>query len=163
MKITGMKIFGTVITLAVIAIAGTGAYLAGSPSNVRMISLDNRRVQDLQSMSSAIDQFYRMSKKLPKDIGELKSSRDIYMQSIVDPESGIPYEYTWDPTPLALNMYPIYRLCATFSLPSQVDDKNTALMRYEPYPGNDFWKHPAGRFCYSLEIKPDPNLAPAIK
>lgn len=153
MKFTGMKIFSTLVIIAVIMVAIGGAYLAGSPASVRKTSLDNRRVSDLQSITYAVENFWRVQKKFPASLDELKKTRDVYIGSVQDPETFAEYEYQ-------VTGGMTYQLCAIFSMPTETrTEKGSPIYAY-PYQGSEFWNHPAGRFCYSLEVRPDPNAVP---
>lgn len=152
MKLSGMKVFVGAVTVLVLVIAGYGAYLAGAPSKVRMESLDSRRVSDLQSISNAVEQYYRLEGTLPKSLEELKQTRDVYVAGIVDPETQVPYGYT-------RGSGKTYQLCAMFALEMKQED-DRSLSAYPYYYGTAFWNHPAGQYCYSFEVRPDPYAAP---
>lgn len=135
-------IASAIVLLAVV----WGFLLAGSPMLQRQRRFDDRRVQDLQSVVSAVyaivtdgrppvgidepDQSLR--KPLPPTLQEVAANAPYEKILINDPQSGAPYEYRIiDPK--------TYELCATFS-----------LERDQPYDIS--WNHPAGRHCYVVDV-----------
>jgi len=162
MKNIGVKIFAGTITVGVLVVAGIGAYLAGAPSTVRMQTFDSRRISDLQSLTYGIESYYRLEKSLPTDLQTLKATREVYVQTIQDPETGAPYEYVIKPPVPGVSKVPTYQLCATFALPSPKLDTSGMPKYTDPsyvYPayeyGSTFWEHPAGRHCFALEVRPE--------
>jgi len=152
MKITVNKMFAVSVTLVVIVVACVGAYLAGSPSTVRLVNLDNRRVGDLQSIMNGMETFYQSRHVLPVSLSELTKSQEVYLAGSKDPETGAAYEYR--PTDVLK-----YELCATFGASSDAATQQGSVQNYGySYPyGNEFWKHPAGRYCFALEVHPIVN------
>lgn len=151
MKISGKQIFlGGVCTVVGVVIIG-GFFLAGAPSKERARRFDTQRVNDLQSLASAIDQVYNSSTnggKLPKSLDELKTRRDVYVSSLLDPESNEAYEYeaTGDTT---------YKLCANFKTDgTSIDTANNPRGIYPaPVGGTDFWSHPIGKKCFDVTVQ----------
>jgi hypothetical protein len=106
----------------------------GSPAAQRASSEDARRLFDLSSIAQALHVRWlaRGQKEffLPATVQDLQRT-GLAGGAIVDPLSRQPYEYT----PLQGTTY---RLCASFSRPSQYDG-----------PGQ--WRHPAGPSCFTLD------------
>lgn len=124
---------------AVAAILIASLVQAGSPVVARQRAADERRVQALQSISSAINAYYATEGKLPASLEQLHAQPDVYVQSIVDVSTRRPYEYR------KLDAK-TYELCATFDR----DWKESAMGR--PQFGN-LWNHPAGRHCFRLTAR----------
>lgn len=152
MKITGKNIFlAWVIAVVAVVVIG-GLFLSGTPSRQRARRFDEQRVNDLQSISSAIDQVYNSQTdggKIPDTLESLRNRRDIYVNSLVDPETNQVYEYR----PTGLDAY---SLCANFATDGSElrNDRNPSAI----YPkglgvGTDFWDHPAGKKCFEITVQ----------
>ncbi|MCC7522777.1 hypothetical protein IT407_03190 [Candidatus Uhrbacteria bacterium] len=137
-----VKAFIGFVLAAVTIVAAAGLWTSGSPAKERARRLDERRVSDLQSVSYAADQWYRINKSLPESLDTLSKGRDVYVSGIVDPETGMPYEYR------VLGAMK-YELCAAFETDSNSDGVASPIMFREP---TRFWEHPAGRYCYTIDI-----------
>ncbi len=136
----------------------------GSPKSQRAFRLDDKRVQDLQTIQWSVINFWQQKEKLPETLSEL--SNPIAGSTVpVDPEfeKGLVYEY-------AKKSDTSFELCATFSatMPKgwQESSGGTYPMYAErdvavssaPYPGmavNESWKHDMGRTCYERTIDKD--------
>jgi len=146
----------------------------GSPSEQRLLRLDDKRMQDLQNIQWQVISFWQQKEKLPETIKDL--SNPIAGWTVpVDPEfeKGINYEYK------KLGDLK-FELCATFSLDmpqgwQEYSDgggvrpmmdfggKDIATSSY-PYPGggtNESWDHDAGRKCFERTI--DPEIYPPFE
>lgn len=120
------KVFGIVTVLLVLGGVAAGFVLLGSPAHGRLIALDERRVDNLQTMSSRINQRYSgrtLPETLPPDL------------VLNDPQTRRPYRYRREGTKT-------YTLCATFALPS---DKQDAV---PPYVDMKLWEHRSGTVCF---------------
>ena len=150
MQLRPFHIFQTLVILAVIAVIVTGFFVIGSPSQERARKLDQQRVNDLQQIQSAMDQYYNLSNRyqLPASLVAMQQERNVYLASVVDPKTAQPYEYrtTGDMS---------YQLCATFEMDAQNDPQNPyAPKAYPAAPiGPNFWSHTVGRNCYDLTVQ----------
>jgi hypothetical protein len=129
--------FVAISIVSVLAAIATGFWLLGSPGQQRQISLDNKRLEDLSSIASAISGQYTtpgsdQAKPLPENLPAVLPAPG----SLTDPVSNQPYEYRrlTDST---------YELCATFATDSSEQDDSMWLAQS--------WPHPAGRHCFKLE------------
>lgn len=124
-------VIGVVVASVVYAV-----FLVGSPGQQRAFQLDQRRVSNLQQIAFALDEYWRKNQQLPQNFEEFKS-QNIYIQSVADPETRIPYEYrvTGEKT---------YELCAVFAKESYAK----SLVR----PFADPWEHQIGRTCFQREV-----------
>jgi len=148
----GLKAFISIVVAVVSIVAVSGLWIAGSPAAERARRFDERRTSELQSISYAIDNYWSINKALPRDLATLQETRDVYVGSIVDPETGMPYEYT-------LTDSDTYSLCATFTNSSP---ETTTTQPYNPNTSK-FWEHNAGRTCYQIDVrKPTSPDAPPI-
>lgn len=138
----------------------------GSPKSQRALRLDDKRVQDLQSIQWSVINFWQQKERLPESLTEV--SNPLSGTTIpIDPEfeKGFSYEYkkTADMS---------FELCATFSadmpkgwqeysggggvaypMMAERDIATSAI-----YPGvavNESWDHKVGRTCYERTIDKD--------
>ena len=104
--------------------------ISGSPSEQRLIRLDERRVENLVRLSAAFDDYWEERDSLPEEINELLDGRRLSRMP-TDPQTALAYEYE------RLD-HDTYQLCATFDRPSPAQR------------GEDFWVHDAGEHCFSF-------------
>lgn len=144
----GFRIFLGVVILVVVATAAFGLWISGSPTQERARRLDGMRISNLQSISSAVDQYYNINLVLPPDLDTLLKARTTYyIGTTADPETGAPYEY-------AARSVDTYDLCATFVTDSRGQD----ISKMEPYPqGGQFWEHAAERTCFTITTQKYPK------
>lgn len=133
------KILAALVSGVVLAAVGVGLYLAGSPAEARLLRLDDRRIDDLRSISWAVTEFRRTRGHMPPALDSLpiaigESTR------LGDPATGHPYSYeiTGDSS---------YSLCADFDRPSPPEGDG----RYETE-----WRHRSGRFCFPRVVANKP-------
>jgi len=169
------KITATYFSMAmVLALIIWSFFVIGSPFKQRQLQLDDRRIQDLQSIQWQIINYWQQKEKLPASINDLKDPLSGYSLP-VDPEfeKGKSYEYSLiDKNKLT------FELCADFSLPmpkgwqeyqnynggiiapmaaGDVAVSNVATNAVYPYPSgtNDSWDHQTGRTCFERTIDKD--------
>lgn len=145
----GFKAFALVVILSVVVVVVAGLWLAGSPAQERARRLDGSRVSSLQSIANAIDQYYNTNKTLPPDLETLSKARETYyLNSLVDPETNMPFEY-------AVRDTDTYDLCATFATDT-MDQQTVQPEPYEPWEGR-FWEHQIGRTCFNITARTYPQ------
>ncbi|MFH0873625.1 MAG: hypothetical protein V1846_02155 [Candidatus Komeilibacteria bacterium] len=131
------------VAIAVVAAAIVGGFmLSGSPQQARKTNLDDSRVSSLSQINTAINLFYDNKKVLPQLLSELQQQPVYYVSMITDPVTAVPFEYK-------ITGATTYDLCATFDLAS---DQSSNLPVDPYYNGSTFWQHPAGNYCYHLEV-----------
>jgi len=116
--------------LIVVLIVAAAVMVLGPPGRERAAALDRQRIDDLRHIEQDLHDEYDTTKQpIPNRLGDPKR----------DPVNGAPYQYRRiDATR--------YVLCATFDSPSPktgdriVDD-------------SPFWRHRAGRQCYSFDAR----------
>ena len=121
------------LVVAVLAVVIVGVILLDSPAQERLRRLDERRVDDLRSISAELDFYWTREGTLPSSLEELSNEPGIFID-LYDPETGQPYEYRV----LSSNTY---ELCAEFA-------RDTADEQGRPY--RDYWSHGQGRHCFEL-------------
>lgn len=132
------------IATVVVAIVA-GLVLAGSPADARKYRLDERRLQDLQQISSAVDAYRIRHSRIPPTLDSLAADLAVDPKARTDPETAQAYGYRQiDATR--------YELCAIFALPSDPE-----LDRRTYGPNELSWTHPAGRHCFPRESKLPPR------
>ena len=139
----GLKIFVSVVVLAVLAAVVYGFILVGSPASQRVLRFDERRVSDLQSISFALDSYWVRNEQLPENLEALQDQR-YFVRSIQDPETEEPYEYR------VLSAV-TYELCAVFLAESSLLPK--------PSFSEQPWEHGMGRTCFEREVQKLPGPA----
>ncbi len=110
----------------VVAIVVAAFLTIGPPNRARAEALDRQRLRDLGDAAAELHEDY--------SAGPLPAALPYPPH---DPVSGKPYDYQR----LGNTRY---RLCATFELPTPPDQPDNP-------DANTFWRHPAGRFCYTLD------------
>jgi hypothetical protein len=141
--------FAVVASLVVGFAIVWGFVLAGSPSTRRNQLFDGHRLQDLQSITRAIqmqvvdttltqtaNSTKRLKQPLPKTLEEAAQNDRLEKLSTQDPETGEPYRYT------VVNAT-TFTLCATFSQAHNADFRV-------------FWNHPAGEHCFTINVLDPP-------
>lgn len=137
----------------------------GSPVSQRKLRIDQRRIEDIQSIQWQVINFWQQKEKLPETLDELNNPISSFMIPM-DPdfESGKKYEYKKISTME-------FELCAIFDLPMPQGwipggysgggimpmMKRDVAVSSMPYPGqgSENWDHDAGRTCYKRTIDPD--------
>lgn len=160
-----LSIKSSVLVLAAIVWAFC---VMGSPMSQRDLRLDQRRIEDLQSIQWQVISFWQQKEKLPETLAELSNPISSYMVP-QDPEfqKGNAYEYK----KLAAMTF---ELCATFAQPMPegwvehrgygygggIMPMRDVAVSSMPYPGGagESWDHDTGRTCYERTI--DPELYP---
>jgi len=141
--------FAVIASLVVGFAVVWGFVVAGSPSTRRIQLLDDRRLQDLQTIAGAIetqsvdtaanknaDTSKRLKHPLPKTLDEAVQNDRNEKLSTLDPETGQPYSYT------VVNST-TFKLCAIFSKARNADYRV-------------FWNHPAGEHCFTIDVLDPP-------
>ncbi len=162
----GMILGGVGIVIVITAVSYSFAIL-GSPMKQRSLRLDDRRVNDLQTIQYQVINFWQQKEKLPATLSELADPISGWSLP-VEPEfeKGKTYEY-------AVKGSLQFELCATFSQPIPKGWREYSygggippmMPYYEkdaavsyPYPGggtNESWSHEAGRTCFLRTIDKD--------
>ena len=147
----GFRLFVAFVVIAVTATAVAGLWISGSPAKERARRLDDRRVQDLQSIANVVDNYYNQNGYvLPPTLETLTRIRDAYyVSAITDPDTMAPYEYMIDASST-------YRLCATFTTDTRGQTQQQPR-DYYPYNGSTFWEHGPGRTCFPITAKTYPK------
>lgn len=135
-------IFAGVSSAAVLTAVVAAVAFLGTPGEVRSQRLDKQRVNDLQSISQAINHHRRTHKLLPDTLHELRRPGATVAVRITDPVTNAPYEYRVADTS-------VYELCAVFAADTaeSTEDRSTAA----------FWKHGSGRQCFRVTADPLPR------
>ncbi len=159
-------------SIAVLALIVWSFSVIGSPVHQRKLRIDQKRIDDLQSIQYQVINYWQQKEMLPVTIAQLNNPLSSYMVP-TDPEfeKGKQYLYTKISDKE-------FQLCASFDLPlakGWVPDANgqaypgvmdTSVSSY-PYVTNttDSWDHQAGDTCFMRTIDPDvyPPYPKAVK
>jgi hypothetical protein len=125
--------------LVVAIVAFVGLWLAGSPARARRQALDQRRVQVLSQIANAVGDHVRMRRALPVTLDELMRGNPQSGFTLTDP-------VTHDRVPYIVLDSLHYQLCADFDAPDSVGPYGDAV--------NPFWRHGAGRTCFTFDVAP---------
>ncbi len=139
--------FAWAATIFVFFSVVTSFAFMGSPATQRDERLDERRIQDLQTIQWQVVNIWQVSQSLPETIDELKET--VGARIPVDPETGSLYEYE-------KMGESNFRLCAEFNRTSR-DFLEREPARLSPIVPNkislgfDSWEHAAGRVCFERD------------
>lgn len=143
-----MKIFVSAI-IAVVVICVVGAFMViGSPQQERLRRLDAQRIGHLQTIQSAVGNYWQRKESLPSSLDDLVD--DMYGNRISkDPTTGLNYEYT-------IEDKESFILCATFQTEGSGEGSYPSPVKYGgEFKGDDSWHHTKGHVCFTRKI--DPN------
>lgn len=118
-----------------------GMVLIKSPSEMKLVRMDERRIADLHRIGNLINRYYQNNKKLPEKLKQLAPSNEHYLP-LLDPETEEPYKYR------VLDSRD-YEVCATFSTSNL--DQRTSVDRYIDGEIYDM-RHGLGTDCLSVSI-----------
>ncbi len=139
----------------------------GTPGKQRALRLDDRRIQDLQTIQYQIINYWQQKEKLPEQLSDTANPLSGFSLP-VDPEfeKGKNYQYI-------VKAQLTFELCADFNLPipkgwkeskgygygmMPMMERDVASTSAYPYPGggtNESWDHQAGRTCFERTIDKD--------
>ena len=155
--------FGAVAILLVVFAIIYSFSIMGSPAKQRSLRLDDRRVNDLQSIQYQVINYWQQKEKLPENLDALANPLSGFSLPVPPTfEKGEVYEYK-------IKSKLTFELCATFALPMpqgwqeyggvypMAYDSPKEVASY-PYPGygiNESWDHEAGRTCFERTIDKD--------
>ncbi len=166
------RYFAIVSSILVIVLIIWSFSIMGGPGSQRKLRLDQRRLDDLQSIQWQVINYWQQKQKLPEKLSDLVDPISNYSLP-VDPEfqKGTTYEYKkLEDQPAQKGKK--FELCATFSAPLPkgwipnggyegtvplgapiARDSSVAM----PYPGGmgENWSHEAGYACFERTIDPD--------
>jgi hypothetical protein len=121
------RIFAGSAGLVMALTLGFGFWSTGSPSSMRVLNEDNRRVRDLYGLTTQME-----NKRNNSSLHVPPSSLEEVALAERDPFTGQPYEYRRLDSDR-------YQVCAEFKAPSPKASGPTL-----------FWAHPAGRKCFDI-------------
>lgn len=143
------SILGGLVTLMVIIAVGTAvAGILGGPYTPRQLRLDERRVNDLEQIRTAV-QIYAQNQEpdaLPSSLTALGQAQGwSHILGMRDPESGLPYEYrVLDPK--------TFEVCATFTTDAvAIASESRIAVPPKGAPPIIGW-HGAGRQCFTAPM-----------
>ena len=124
--------------LVVVATVIGAVAVMGSPGEQRKMRIDEHRLNDLRAIDAAVRLYRKDAGSLPEDLATLDARPGLALD-LVDPQSGVPYEYRRDGTDA-------FELCASFATDS--GDR-----RARPDWQGLEWAHGAGRHCFTFRIE----------
>lgn len=139
-----MKYFAWTVCLVVTAAVVASFFLIGSPANIRLQKLDEKKVNDLSSIQNEIINYWQQKSKLPADLGELDNDLN-YFTVPRDTENNKDYAYE------ILGQYE-FKLCADFSTENNTE---SSYDRPVTYGMESKWTHGKGQVCFTRIIDPE--------
>ncbi|HEY4434218.1 MAG TPA: hypothetical protein VGM99_07420 [Candidatus Cybelea sp.] len=125
---TASRLIAAAAVAIVIAVVAAAFVSIGPPNRARAEALDRKRVEDLGNIAAELhDDYTDAGKPLPA----------AYDSPLRDPATGKPFEYRRLTSER-------YQLCGTFELPAPASPNDVTAP--------SFWRHPAGRHCYNLDV-----------
>lgn len=119
--------FAKWISVAIVLSLLSTFFVVDPPWVERAKRFDRQRVNDLGSITYAVQAFYEQRGVLPTQLGELQNQGPWYVSSLVDPQTSSPYEYT-------VKGATDYELCATFSREGSDTTQPGVYPLAKPYP-----------------------------
>lgn len=130
------KIYAWGSTAAVVLAILTGLVISGTPGEQRLKRFDQKRVNDLRSLTYNIENHRNIYKSLPDSLEQLIGAGGGYRSLDAlprDPETDMVYMYI-------IESENTYRLCAEFN--RALNEQNHSA----------FWDHDAGYYCYEIVL-----------
>jgi hypothetical protein len=130
-----------IVSAGVIAAVIVALFLI-DPALQRRLRVDAARVQHLAQIETALDEYWRRHEAMPQDLESLATEPG-FDTVIQDPETGKRYGFE----PVDVDSY---LLCADFL----VDWGKLSRRHQRSWDRNNKrWSHPAGRFCFTRDIR----------
>jgi len=138
--------FLSISAFVILSLLLLGMVLVKSPSEMKLVRMDERRVADLHRIGNLINRYYQNNRKLPEDLKLLTPSNDHYLP-LFDPETEEPYKYR-------IMDSKSYEVCAVFSASNL--DQRTSVDRYIDGEVYDM-RHGSGTDCLSVSMPSSDN------
>jgi len=132
-------IFVACASALVIAAIGIALFVIGSPEQIRASRMDQRRVQDLTSLSATISNRHQTGDPLPATLQDVIKEARWSSLAIEDPETRAPYGYN-------VKGPDEFEVCAVFATSTE-----------DPQLGSPSWRHPTGLHCFDFTVKSRPH------
>ncbi|MDA8597047.1 DUF5671 domain-containing protein [Candidatus Pacebacteria bacterium] len=133
------KLFGLGAIILVVGSLVLGFMYSQTPSEVREARIDEKQVQDLQTIQWRVEEQYHLEEELPSDLNAAFSDLSIPTA----PAGREPYSYS-------VTGEDTYELCATFVEPTVRSDYEVA--RPVIMERNYNWEHGTGEWCFERAI-----------
>lgn len=127
------QVAGLAATAVVATALVLGFVTLGGPGTQRLVQTDNRRIQDISLIASAVGRKWATSNHaLPASLSEISGVGSASR----DPLTGALYEYRPGGTS-------DYQLCASFARDYRQEGRQEGRI--------SSWAHPAGHYCFQLD------------
>lgn len=147
---THVRFFVGLISLLVLGTLAGGLYLSGSPAHERLRRLDEQRVQTLDRLTYAMDNYYNLEQRLPSTTEELWHNRSMNDPELTSLVMQIP-QFSYRPMSSST-----YELCAFFE-EATVPPQAPGIPQTKPLtPGivsSPSWNHESGKQCFALDVR----------
>lgn len=140
------KAIGGIVAFVVFASIVSGFFIIGSPETQRELRLDQERVQDLQSIQSAVVRYWQDKGSLPDELAMVEDPL-VGFSAPTDPVTGEAYTYR-------KTSARVFEICATFAHPSPgTGVESPRPVSFDGFGGS--FEHGAGEACFEREIDPE--------
>lgn len=137
-KVTGMRVLFVGVVAVVLATVIYGFTVAGSPAGERAKRLDQQKADTMNQVSFALDGWYSAHGSLPASLGaDLVSGTDPSVLGAIEYLPGDKGDY---------------RLCATFSAPTDESQVGPAPVYPMPQALDRSFRHGSGHQCFDLHV-----------
>ena len=144
-----MRIVRWTCCIAIVMGIASGLFISGSPATRRHHALDEKRVNNLNQITYAIDTYAQTHGMVPTNLDLLTQDQPYLANDFHDPETNVLYAYRVLTTST-------YELCATFDLPTSVDEEMSLppppVLRHDTVPVTR-WEHMSGHVCFPLRVR----------
>ncbi|MBN2585150.1 hypothetical protein JXA59_00680 [Patescibacteria group bacterium] len=151
----GFRLFEWIVFIAAAGAVIGSFFIIGSPAERRAENLDASRVERLNGIQEAIQQYYGFKgevghQKLPVNLDQLITDVNIFVapDGLIDPETKERFEYK-------VTGAKTYELCATFDTVLSKDSDESKIYREEisePSSVVQRFYHGVGRECFALTV-----------
>jgi type II secretory pathway pseudopilin PulG len=129
------RVYFLTSSMLILVVTVVGFFNIGTPMEQRSVKQDQQRVEYLNMVQVAIDEYYRNQETLPASLSDIQ----IREMQTKDPVTGTLFKYeVIDATS--------YRLCATFETSNKTDAYD------EPYYYDNSWLHDEGEQCFTRSV-----------
>ncbi len=148
--------FAKWLSAAIVLALVTTFFIADPPWVERAKRFDRQRINDLGSMTYAVQNFYEQRGTLPQQLNELRG-QGLYVSSFLDPQNGAAYEYI-------VKGATDYELCAVFAREGS-DEEHPGVYPQKPLPLDSLeltlpyadrmapqFLHGVGRTCFERKV-----------
>lgn len=142
------RLIGFAFGILAIGTVAAGFFIVGSPTELRLMRLDDQKQGDLQNIQWQVVNHWQQKEVLPTKLGDMADALSGTFIP-VDPQTGEAYRYS-------VTGPQTFKLCATFNREnSTVNGKPMPYYPVESGMLDENWKHGVGETCFDRTIDPE--------